>query len=313
MHAMRARFRLGAIVVAALVGLGAGARAGEPVVGAPDPDALFHSADPRLEANKSVVYHLLKDVVQSGRPDLAPRYLSDRFIEHDPAAAPLRRAKARHGPVARRLQAPVVAVLAEGDYVVVARPRTVGGGSGGPSYTTTWFDMWRVLGGKVVEHWSVATLADAPSVRSIAEPVVGAPDADALFHIADPRLDANKQLAYHFIKDIVEAGHWADLTPVYATERYIQHNPNVPTGRDAAIKLFAEQLKMPVTPIADRLKMKITAVVAEGDYVAVILPRPVADPMNPARKFTTAWIDMWKVRDGKADEHWDPSLRDEHF
>ena len=105
----------------------------------------------------------------------------------------------------------------------------------------------------------------------------------------------------------------AEQARQYLTEAYIQHNPNVPTGRDAAVKLFAEQLKIPVVPIADRLKMKITAVVAEGDYVAVILPRPVADPVNPSRKFTTTWIDMWRIRDGKADEHWDPSLRNERF
>jgi len=312
---MKTRFHLGAIAAIVVVGFAAGVHAGEPVVAAPDTDALFHSADPQLEANKSVVYHLLKDVIQSGRRDLLTRYVSDHFVEHDPAAPSMRPAKVSfpRGPVARRLQMPVVAVLAEGDYVVVARPRTVAAGAGGPSYTTTWFEAWRVIGGRIVEHWSVATPADGSGIGKGVQPVIGVADGDSLFHSADPRLDANKQIAYHFIKDIVEAGHWADLTPVYATERYIQHNPNVPTGRDAAVKLFVEQLKMPVSPIADRLKMKITAVVAEGDYVAVMLPRPVSDPMNVGGKFTTAWIDMWKMRDGKADEHWDPSLRGERF
>jgi predicted SnoaL-like aldol condensation-catalyzing enzyme len=31
----------------------------------------------------------------------------------------------------------------------------------GRIYTTTWFDMLRVAGGKLVEHWNAATRRDA--------------------------------------------------------------------------------------------------------------------------------------------------------
>lgn len=53
---------------------------------------------------------------------------------------------------------PVVAMVAEGDLVVLvtmrehphpARP--------GRTYTTTWFDMFRVADGKLVEHWDAGT------------------------------------------------------------------------------------------------------------------------------------------------------------
>jgi len=54
--------------------------------------------------------------------------------------------------------------------------------------------------------------------------VVGASDPEALFHSSDPKLDANKQAAYHIVRDLLEAGHW-ELADKYLTERYIQHNP----------------------------------------------------------------------------------------
>lgn len=26
---------------------------------------------------------------------------------------------------------------------------------------------------------------------------------------------------------------------------------------------------------------------------------------DPAKTYTTTWFDMWRIKDGKADEHWD--------
>jgi predicted SnoaL-like aldol condensation-catalyzing enzyme len=53
----------------------------------------------------------------------------------------------------------VVAVIAEGDYVIVVTPRTLQDPKDSTrSYTTTWFDMWRFSNGKADEHWDGATL-----------------------------------------------------------------------------------------------------------------------------------------------------------
>ena len=48
--------------------------------------------------------------------------------------------------------------------------------------------------------------------------------------------------------------------------------------------------------------------IAEGDYVVVVYPRPVnAD--DPAKAYSTTWFDMWRFVDGKADEHWDGAVK----
>jgi predicted SnoaL-like aldol condensation-catalyzing enzyme len=57
-----------------------------------------------------------------------------------------------------RAQEPVVAVIAEGDYVIVVTPRTLQDPKDSTrKYTTTWFDMWRFTNGKADEHWDGAT------------------------------------------------------------------------------------------------------------------------------------------------------------
>jgi predicted SnoaL-like aldol condensation-catalyzing enzyme len=140
------------------------------------------------------------------------------------------------------------------------------------------------------------------------EPVVGAPDADALFHSSDPALDRNKQAAYHIEKDLLAAGHW-ELADKWLTERYIQHNPNAASGRAGVIAYFTQVLKVQPKPIPAKLDRPVVAVVAEGDLVTVITPRTMKDPKDSTRSYTTSWFDMWRFVNGKADEHWDGAVK----
>ncbi len=137
--------------------------------------------------------------------------------------------------------------------------------------------------------------------------VVGVANADALFHSADPKLDANKQAAYHIVKDLLEAGHW-ELADRYLTERYIQHNPLAGSGRAGVIDFFTKTLKVKAKAIPEKMATPIVSVVAEGDLVVVVYPRPV-NANDPAKAYSTTWFDMWRFVDGKADEHWDPATR----
>src|SRR5258706_7931101 len=85
------------------------------------------------------------------------------------------------------------------------------------------------------------------------EPVVGAIDPEALFHSSDPKLNTNKQAAYHIVKDLLEAGHW-DLADKYLTERYIQHNPNAASGRAGVVRFFTEVRKVKPTPLQEKMR-----------------------------------------------------------
>ncbi|MEO6360931.1 MAG: nuclear transport factor 2 family protein [Sphingomicrobium sp.] len=133
--------------------------------------------------------------------------------------------------------------------------------------------------------------------------VVAASDVDALFTDRNPKLNANKQVAYHIMKDLLEAGHW-DEADRYLTEAYTQHNPNVASGRDTVVKFF-KGLGVTAKPIPARLSSPVVQVVAQGDFVVVVTVATLPTPSNPAKTYTTSWFDMWRIKDGKADEHWD--------
>jgi len=136
--------------------------------------------------------------------------------------------------------------------------------------------------------------------------------SEPLFTSTDPHLHRNKQAAYHIARDLLEAGHW-ELADQWLTERYIQHNPNVASGRAATVEFFTRTLGMKPRPIPERLAYPISAVIAEGDYVVVVTRRELPDPDNPGGTYAIPWFDMWRFVDGKADEHWDGAMKGDVF
>jgi predicted SnoaL-like aldol condensation-catalyzing enzyme len=148
--------------------------------------------------------------------------------------------------------------------------------------------------------------AASAGAQALNAPVVAHPDPEALFTSRDPRLNANKQVALKIVKELLEAGHW-DRAPMYLTKAYIQHNPLAASGLDAVMTYFVDVAKVKPKPIPAKMQTKVVAVQAEGDYVTVSFVREMKDPKDPARTYTTTWFDMWRFKDGKADEHWDPA------
>jgi predicted SnoaL-like aldol condensation-catalyzing enzyme len=142
------------------------------------------------------------------------------------------------------------------------------------------------------------------TVRSFAQaPVTASDDPESLFTSPDPTLNANKQVVLHIVRDLLEANHW-DQADQYITKEYTQHNPLVASGLDPVVKFFGSRKPTPI-PDAKSWKTKVVSVTAEGDRVVVAFVRELPDPRNPGKTYTTTWFDMWRIKDGKADEHWD--------
>ena len=137
-------------------------------------------------------------------------------------------------------------------------------------------------------------------------PVAPAPDHAALLASPNPKLAENKRLVYDFWREVFEAGHM-ELAEKYMAESYIQHNPNVPTGRAAFIEFFS-RVKKP-RPIESRVAAPLVSITAEGDLVVLSFVRENADPKDPTKKYTTTWFDMFRIENGKIAEHWDPAVR----
>jgi predicted SnoaL-like aldol condensation-catalyzing enzyme len=111
------------------------------------------------------------------------------------------------------------------------------------------------------------------------EPVTWSNDPEKLFTSKDKKLNTNKQAVMH----------------------------NITSGLDSVMKFFGNNPNRPKTAIpgSKAWKSRIVAVTAEDDLVVVAWQRELENPRKPGTKYSTTWFDMWRMQDGKADEHWD--------
>jgi len=129
-----------------------------------DQEKLVASSDPRLAANKRLVYDFYREVFEGGHMELAEKYMAESYIQHNPTVPTGRPAFvdffskfAKPKPIEPKVKAPLVSIVAEGDYVVLSFVREVVEPSDpAKKYTTTWFDMFRIENGKIAEHWDGA-------------------------------------------------------------------------------------------------------------------------------------------------------------
>jgi predicted SnoaL-like aldol condensation-catalyzing enzyme len=99
----------------------------------------------------------------------------------------------------------------------------------------------------------------------------------------------NKELV---IKAVTEVFINGDATALdkYWSENYIQHNPQIPNGREALKQLMSG---------GGNMKYEMGLVVADGDFVMVHAritgfgPKPLIA------------VDIFRVKEGKLAEHWD--------
>lgn len=132
-----------------------------PVTANPDHKAMLASKDPKLAANKKLVYDFWREVFEAGHMELAPQYMTESYIQHNPSVATGRKAFVdffsqfkKPQTIVDNVAAPLVSITAEGNLVTLAfvsehkDPKDPT-----KTYTTTWFDMFRIENGKIAEHW----------------------------------------------------------------------------------------------------------------------------------------------------------------
>ena len=148
------------------------------------------------------------------------------------------------------------------------------------------------------------------SAAQAQEPPTGATTAKEQLEMlksADPKLAANKKLVFDMYREIVNAGRVGNAAKFFTPE-YIQHNPNVKSGRDELVKYIRQT--RPERPIPEAIGFPVIAIMAEGDFVTVATVSYLDDVENPGKKYANTHFDMYKLvygRDGKPliHEHWD--------
>ena len=138
------------------------ALAGENPSGRTQIDGTAEIADlDKTGENRELVENFLYDVMQGNNPDKTADYFDgDAYIQHNTAIADgvsgLSEAlAAMAGQGVEMIYDEVHMVLAQGNFVLAVSEGTYGGAP------TSYYDLWRVEGGKIAEHWDVMeTIAD---------------------------------------------------------------------------------------------------------------------------------------------------------
>ena len=105
----------------------------------------------------------------------------------------------------------------------------------------------------------------------------------------------NKEIVTAFYTTIFRDRKPEEAFAKYGGDKYIQHNPRVPDGKDAVIGFFTPFFK--ANPEAS---WEIKRVIAEADLVVL----HVHSRMN-AQDRGRAIVDIFRVDKGKVVEHWD--------
>lgn len=105
----------------------------------------------------------------------------------------------------------------------------------------------------------------------------------------------NKETVTAFYNLIFRDHKPAEAFEKYSGDKYIQHNPRVPDGKDALINYFTPFFKS--NPDA---KSEIKRAVAEGDLVWLHV-HSKKDASDRGR----AIVEIFRVEKGKVVEHWD--------
>jgi len=150
--------------------------------------------------------------------------------------------------------------------------------------------------------WFITLLAAMwmPALGQV--PPVGDEDHEAMLANDDPQLAANKRLVYDWWREVFEAGH-LELNDQYLTPDFIEHNPNVATGREGVEAFIA--MRGGPQPIQDRVEQELIAITAELDIVHLMFVIEYDHPNMPGQKYKSTWYDSFRVADGMIVEHWD--------
>ncbi len=109
-----------------------------------------------------------------------------------------------------------------------------------------------------------------------------------------PKAQENRAIVTEFARLFYTERDVKRAFETYVAKDYIQHNPGIADGRDAAISALGPMF-------ADRVKsFEIKRILVDGDMAVIhIFVRPTPDSRG------AAVFDMFRLKDGKIVEHWD--------
>jgi predicted SnoaL-like aldol condensation-catalyzing enzyme len=232
---------------------------------------------------------LYMEGIRDGRPrEAVTKYTGARYTQHSTGVKDgvegfvaffepfIARNPKRHIQIIRGLE--------DGQYVFIHAYQSLNDGQA-EWVTTDFFDTDE--NDKIVEHWDVIAKY-APHTPS------GHTSIDGPTEVTDlDKTEANKQLVRDLIRDVLIGEAPEKIDHYISSEKYIQHNAEVPDG--------LEHFK-PLILAEDRelLYQELVLLVGQGNFVATLCQATWdGQPL--------AQVDIFRIEEGLIVEHWDNS------
>ncbi len=270
--------------------------------------------------NLTFVLDWWREAIQGGHLDLSSKYQADDYIQHNPNVPTGRAAfvsffenvvgvKPANPIPAALAPAPVVSG-AKGDFVfLIFEQQSPDPRDATKSYHHNSFEVLRLQNGKVQEHWDsakrLAAPPGAPKPAAFEQPASQMARGSMGVLSADER--RNLELATLEMKDMLQYGH-LELADTVMDPGYIQHNPNVPQGRDGFKQFMSRVPGRTPREIKPEWINAPSLSLVSGPYVLMMWDRKDKDPNDATREYVWNHFDVVRIENGLIKEHWDEAV-----
>ncbi len=272
------------------------------------------------KANLDMVLNWWRIVIENGHLEQTGNYQAVDYIQHNPSIATGQAAfidffknvvkLTPKDPIADKLARPPVVAGAKGDFVFLVFEREQKDpNDASRTYHSNSFEILRIENGKVQEHWDSAKRTALPP--GVPKP---APFEQAKAHPERGNMGTmsaeekrNLDIGVTELKDMLQYGH-LELADKVMDPGYLQHNPNVPQGRDGFKAYMAKVPGRTPQDIKAEWKNPPAVTLVSGPYVVFMWDRKDKDPNDPSQEYVWNHFDVIRVEDGLIKEHWDEAV-----
>jgi predicted SnoaL-like aldol condensation-catalyzing enzyme len=272
------------------------------------------------KANLGMVLDWWREVIENGHMELTTKYQAEDYIQHNPNVPTGREAFVSfftnvvgvkpQNPIAAALKRTPVVSGAKGDFVfLIFEQEQKHPTDPSATYRSNSFEILRIENGKVQEHWDsakrVAVPAGAPKPPAFEQPKAHPERGNMGTLTAEEK--KNLDIGVMELKDMLQYGH-LELADKVMDPGYIQHNPNVPQGRDGFKQYMARTPGRTPQEIKPEWVRPPSLTLVSGPYVVFMFDRTEKDPNDPSKEYVWNHFDVIRIENGLIKEHWDEAV-----
>lgn len=244
------------------------------------------ASDRQAAANKALVLFVQDQLWNDGNYSVIDKYVSPNYTQHNPTVADgpdaLRQLVTKVRTAFPQIHITAVSAVAEGDLVILHNE----------SAGSANFDIYRVEGGKLIEHWDV--LESAPTSTVSGNDPFSQLSKPASNNAPDAVTARDKGVVLNYVTSLMQ-NHELSAVDQYVAPSVYQHDPSIANGSAALTQYYSSLFT--ASPWFD---VQVAQVVAEGDLVAVH-----AHLKNAPSDLGQAVVYLFRVEGGKIVEQWD--------